>query len=100
MTIFITTYLSLGAELEQPDALQNTLLHRMVVNNNPEAVSWLLEQKTVLESYNSEGNTPLLLSVIHNNKELVEFLLKKGADPKVKKYKTTNSCFNSFAKSK
>ena len=79
--------LSLGAELEQPDALQNTLLHRMVVNNNPEAVSWLLEQKTVLESYNSEGNTPLLLSVIHNNKELVEFLLKKGADPKVKNIK-------------
>ncbi len=77
--------LRLGAEVEQPEAAtQNTLLHRMVINDNSEAVSWLLEQKAVLESRNTEGNTPLLLSVIHNHTKLAEFLLKNNANPQVK----------------
>jgi ankyrin repeat protein len=77
--------LKLGAAVEQPEAsTQNTLLHRMVIKNNPQAVSWLLEKKVLLESRNSEGNTPLLLSVMHNNIKLAEFLLKMQANAQVK----------------
>jgi len=77
--------LSLGAELDQPEVSnQNTLLHRMVINDNSEAVSWLLNQRVVLESLNTEGNTPLLLSVIHNRTNLTELLLINNANSKVK----------------
>ena len=112
--------LSLGAEVEQPEistsqntllnqmvisenpealswlldkteiSSQNTLLHRMVINDNLEAVNWLVDQKAVLESRNSEGNTPLLLSVIHNHTKLTEFLLKNNANPQVKNAEQQN----------
>ncbi len=83
--------LRLGAEVEQPEALtQNTLLQRMVIKGNPQAVSWLLEQKAALESRNCEGNTPLLLSVIHRHTNLTEFLLKMQANPQVKNSQDEN----------
>jgi len=80
--------LRLGAEVGQPEvSTQNTLLHRMVIRDNLEAVNWLLEHKAVLESINVEGNTPLCLSVIQGNAKLVEFLLKMGANLQVRNAK-------------
>ena len=75
----------LGAEVEQPEAItQNTLLHQMVIRDNLEAISWLLEHNAILESRNCDGNTPLLLSVIHKHKKISEFLLKMDANLEVK----------------
>jgi ankyrin repeat protein len=72
--------LKLGAEVEQPEAVtQNTLLHRMVINGNQKAATWLLDQKAILESRNIDKNTPLLLSVIGNRINITEFLLKANA---------------------
>ena len=76
--------LKLGAEVEQPEAVtQNTLLHRMAINGNQKAASWLLDQKAILESRNSDKNTPLLLSVIGDRINITEFLLKANASLQV-----------------
>lgn len=77
--------LKLGASLEQPEiSTQNTLLHRMVIVGNQEAVAWLLDQKAKLEGRNAAGNTPLLLSIIHHHTKLSSFLLSRQANLQVK----------------
>lgn len=77
--------LTLGAEVEQPEtSTRNTLLHRMVIEGRPQAISWLLEHKAVLESQNIQGDTPLMLSIKGDNKRLADFLLFRNANPDIK----------------
>lgn len=90
--------LKLGAEVEQLEvSTGNTLLHRMVINGNDRALSWLLEQKVALESrnlqreaivlvdiQNTEGNTPLHLAVQGEHHHIIATLLEVGACHKIR----------------
>lgn len=73
----------LGAEIKQLDDVDNTLLHRMIMQNNLEATQWILEQKqsSLVERYNKELETPLSLAITNQNYELTELLLKQGSNP-------------------
>lgn len=81
--------LKLGAEAHQLEiGTQNTLLHRLVIQNNEEPVSWLLEQRPeLLEKRNKDGNTALLLSALQGKEAFAELLLKNGARIQVKNIK-------------
>lgn len=76
--------LKLGAEINQLETgTQNTLLHKLAIQGNPEPVGWLLDQGLNIESQNAEGNTPLLLSVLHGHVALTKYLLQSKADIEV-----------------
>jgi ankyrin repeat protein len=76
-----------GADVEQSDLENNTLLHRLLLDeedHTEEAITWVLEQKADLESCNNEGDTPLILSVHSCTLKLTNFLLDHHANTEAK----------------
>lgn len=70
--------LELRANLEQQDEALNTLLHKMVLLDNREAVEWIANKASnLLMVFNAKGDTPLSLAKSLHHEELVAFLTKK-----------------------
>ena len=74
--------IKLGADLEQPDTTNNTLLHRLVIHrhNLCASVRWLVNSHSVnLEKPNNQGNTALLLAIECGSMLMVAELINLGA---------------------
>ena len=74
--------IKLGADLEQPDSTNNTLLHRLVIHrrNLCASVRWLVNSHSVnLETRNNQGNTALLLAIECGSMLMVAELINLGA---------------------
>jgi ankyrin repeat protein len=67
--------LALGADLEQRNAMGQSLLHQMLLQAAPKStLEWLLQQGAVLDSVPVTGDTALHLAIQGGNDEVIEWL--------------------------
>jgi len=67
--------------VHQRDSAGNTMLHSAVRNlGNSELIGRILDQRTVVDSRNRDGDTALHIAVRMNQRENGEFLISRGAD--------------------
>ena len=62
------------------DKSKKTPLHLAVGSENPEIVSWLIQQKALVNARTVIGKTPLHVAALRKNKSIAELLVKAGGD--------------------
>ena len=62
------------------DKVKKTPLHLAVGSENPEIVSWLIQQKASVNARTVIGKTPLHVAALRKNKAITELLIKAGGD--------------------
>ncbi len=62
------------------DKLKKTPLHLAVGSENPEIVSWLIQQKALVNARTVIGKTPLHVAALRKNKKITELLIQAGGD--------------------
>ncbi len=76
----INFLLSLDADINAVDALDNSILHAAVTSNNLDFVTWLIEEKGFdLNVENGLKQSPLFFAVESENQEIISYLLSKKA---------------------
>ena len=92
----ITYFATKGANLNETDGDDNTVLHLFVVRDNKDAVKALLEAGVRVDLHDQDGCTPLHLACGAGSREIVRLLLGRDADLFVKNKQV--SVFNSLTK--
>lgn len=77
-------YLLKKVDIHKTDVHGDTLLHEAVKINNPDMVSFLLDQGAEVDSQNADGCTPLYYAAARNYSAIAQILLDEGADMFVK----------------
>ena len=80
----ITYFATKGANLDETDCDDNTVLHLFVVRDNKDAVKALLEAGVRVDLHDQDGCTPLHLACGAGSREIVRLLLSRDADLFVK----------------
>ena len=72
--------LEAGADINETDGYEQTILIKAVRDDNREIIEFLLENGADINKKDAYGRTPLMNAVKDCNYEMVKFLLEAGAD--------------------
>ncbi|MFH0911555.1 MAG: ankyrin repeat domain-containing protein [Planctomycetota bacterium] len=80
-TLLASAAILFGADIEEKDINQASLLFHAVQSDNMEMIEYLIAKGADVQSKMSDKSTLLHIAALQNNPEIVKYFLAKGLDP-------------------